>query len=90
MGEDQEIFPTILKSKIFSDKKMLMYSKLFINIIGILLLIVSFVKGSDQTIIQIMRKNKFILMFLINPSNCFIGTYPKPSQHLTLRYLWYY
>ena len=59
-----------------------MYSKQFIKIIGILLLTVRFVKSSDQTIIQIIRKNKSVLMFLINPSNCFTGTYLKPSQQL--------
>ena len=61
-----------------------MYSKPFIRIIGILLLIVRLVKSSNQTmtIIQIIRKNKPILMFLINPSNCFTGTYLKPSEHL--------
>ena len=65
-----------------------MYSKSFIKIIGILLLIVRFAKSSDQTIVQIIRKNKSILMFLTNPSNCFTGTYLKPSQHL--RWRWYY
>ena len=60
-----------------------MHSKLFSKIIGILLLIVRFVKNSGQTIIPIIRKNKPILMFLINPS--FTGTYLKPSQHLRLR-----
>ena len=61
-----------------------MYSKPFIRIIGILLLIVRLVKSSNQTmtILQIIRKNKPILMFLINPSNCFTGTYLKPSEHL--------
>ena len=61
-----------------------MYSKPFIRIIGILLLIVRLVKSSNQTmtIIQIIRKNKPVLMFLINPSNCFTGTYLKPSEHL--------
>ena len=49
--------------------------KLFIKIIGILLPIVRFVKSSDQNIIQIITKNKSILMFLINPSTCFTGTY---------------
>ena len=43
--------------------------------LNIFLLIVRFVKSSDQTIIQIIRKNKSILMFLINPSNCFTGMY---------------
>ena len=52
----------------------MVYIKPFIKTIGILLLIAKFVKNSDQTIIQIIRKNKLILMFLINPSNCFIGT----------------
>ena len=47
-----------------------------------LLLIVRFVKSSGQTI-QIIRKNKSNLMLLINPSNCFTGTFLKPSQHLT-------
>ena len=49
--------------------------KLFIKIIGILLPIVRFVKSSDQNIIQIITKNISILMFLINPSTCFTGTY---------------
>ena len=41
-----------------------MYSKPFIKIIGILLLIVRFVRNLDH-----IRKKKKILMFLINPSN---------------------
>ena len=57
---------------------------------GILLLVVRFVKMSDQTITQIIRKNKSVLMFLINPSNCFTETYLKPSQHLGRNSLWYY
>ena len=60
----------------------MVYSKPFIKISGILLLIVRFVESSDQTIIEIIRKIKSILMFLISPSNCFIGMYLKPSQHL--------
>ena len=46
--------------------------------IGNFLLIVSFLESSDQTIIQIIRKDKSILMFLINPINCFTGMYLKP------------
>ena len=42
----------------------MVYSKPFIKIVGILLLIVRFAKSSDQTI-QIIRKNKPISMFLI-------------------------
>ena len=42
-----------------------MYSKPFIKIIGILLLIVRFVRNSDH----IRKKKKKVLMFLINPSN---------------------
>ena len=57
---------------------------------GILLLAVRFVKKSDQTITYIIRKNKSVLMFLINPSNCFTETYLKPSQHLRRNSLWYY
>ena len=57
---------------------------------GILLLVVRFVKKSDQTITPIIRKNKSVLMFLINPSNCFTETYLKPSQHLRRNSLWYY
>ena len=60
----------------------MVYGKPFIKIIGILLLIVRFVKSSDQTIIQIIRKNRSVLMFLINPSNRLSGTYLKPLQHL--------
>ena len=41
-------------------------------------LIGRFVKRLEQTIIQ--RKNKSILMFLLNPIICFIVTYQKPSQ----------
>ena len=81
-------FLTILNSKILSDKKIVGHSKPFIKIIDILLLIVRFVKSSDQAIIQIIRKNKSILIFLINPSNCFTGTYLKPSQQLRWRSLW--
>ena len=58
--------------------------------IGILLLVVRFVKNSDQTIIHIIRKNKSVLMFLINPSNYFTETYLKSSQHLRRNSLWYY
>ena len=58
-------------------KEIVVYSKAFIKIIGILLLIVRFVLSSDQTIIQVITKSKLILM-LINPSNCFAGTYLKP------------
>ena len=79
MCEHQKIFSSILKSKI---KKIVAYSKPFIRIIYILLLIVKFAKSSDQTIIQVIRKKKSILMFLTNPSNCFTETYLKPSQHL--------
>ena len=77
---------TILKSKIFYDKKTVAYLS-FIKIIGFLLLTVRFFKSSDQTIIQIIWKNKSILMFLINPSDCFTGMYPKPSEHLRWRSL---
>ena len=48
-----------------------------IKINGILLLIVRFVKSAD---LQIIRKNKPILMFLVNPSNFFTGVYLKPTQ----------
>ena len=66
------------------------HSKPFTKIIDILLLIIRFVKSSDQTIIQIIRKNKSILMFLVDPSNFFTGKYLKPSQHLRWRSLWYH
>ena len=49
-----------------------------------------FSRSVGQNVIQIIRKNKSILMFLINPSNCFTGTHLKPSQHLRLRSVWYY
>ena len=52
-----------------------MHSKPFIKIIDILLLLVRLVKTSHQTMIQTIRKNKSVLVFLINPSNCFIETY---------------
>ena len=52
------------------------YSKPFIKIIGILLMMSRFCKSSDETIIQIS------FLFLINPSICFTGTYLKPSQYL--------
>ena len=76
MYEHQKTFSTILKSKIF------VYSKPFIKIISVLLLIFKFVKSSWQSIVQIIRKKKSILVFLINLSSCFIGTYLKPSQYL--------
>ena len=61
----------------------MVHSKPFIKLlIGILLLTVRFVRSLDQTIIQIIRKNKSTLMFSINPNNCFTKTYLKPSQHL--------
>ena len=75
----KKFFDDFINFKIFLDKKVLVCSKPFIKIIAILLLIIMFVKSSDQTIIQIIRKNKS--MVLINPSNCFTGTYLKPSQH---------
>ena len=42
-------------------KDIVVYSKAFIKIIGILLLIVRFVLSSDQTIIQVITKSKLIL-----------------------------
>ena len=63
-------------------KEIVVHSKPFIKIIGIFLLIVRFVRSSDQTILEIIRKNKSVLTFLINPSNCFTWTYLKLSQHL--------
>ena len=68
MCEHPKLFSTILNSK---TKKIAVHSKLIIKIIGTLLLIVRFVKISDEIIIQIIRKNKSNLMFLIDPSNCF-------------------
>ena len=59
-----------------------MYSKPFIKIIGVFSLIVKFAKSSDQTIIHIKRKNKSTLMFLTNPSNCFVWKYLKRWQQL--------
>ena len=55
-------FSTVLNSKIFQDKKILVYSKPFIEIVGISLVIVRFAKSSDQTIIQIIRKSKSVLL----------------------------
>ena len=53
----------------------MIHSKPFIKIIDILLLIVRFVKSSDQTIIihiiKKKKKKKSVLVFLIDPSNCF-------------------
>ena len=60
---------------IFQDKENLFHSKPFIKMIDILMLIVSLVESTDQTIIQIIRENKSVLMLLINPSNCFTVTY---------------
>ena len=54
--------------------------KPLIKIIGILLTIVSFVESSDQAIAQIIKKS--ILMFSVNPNNCFTRTYLKQSQPL--------
>ena len=59
-----------------------MHSKPFIKTIGILLLMVRFVTIGNKNIIQIVRKNKSISMFLINCDNCFTETYLKPSQNL--------
>ena len=64
------------------DKQMVVHSKPFTKIIGILLLTVRFAKSSDQAIIQIIRKSKSVLMLLINSSNYFTGTHLKPSQDL--------
>ena len=44
----------------------MVHSEPFIKIIGVLLLIVRFLKSSDETIIQILRKYKSLVMFLIN------------------------
>ena len=71
-------------------KKNVLHSKPFIKIIGILLLISRFVKSWDQTIIQIIRKNKSLLMFLINNNNFFVETYLKPSHHLRWSSAWHY
>ena len=60
----------------------MVHGKPFINIIGILVLMVRFAKSSGQTVIQIIRKNKSVLMFLVNPSNCLADMYLKPSQHV--------
>ena len=65
MCEHPIIFLTILNSRIFQDKKIVVHSKPFIKIIGILLLVVRFVKSSDQTIIQIIRKNESVLILLV-------------------------
>ena len=51
-----------------SPERAWVHSKSFIKVIGILLLIVWFIKSEDQTI-QIMRKNKSTLMFLIDCNN---------------------
>ena len=69
-------FSTVLNSKIFQDKKILVYSKPFIEIVGISLVIVRFAKSSDQTIIQIIRKSKSVLL-----------THPPPPPHKVSRYL---
>ena len=78
------IFSTILNSKILLDKKILMHSKPFtkINNCHFVTDRFRFANSSDQTIIQIIRKNKPILMFLIKPRNCFTGKYLKSFQHL--------
>ena len=60
----------------------MIHSKPFIKAIGILLLIVSIVEIGDQTIVQIIRKNKSTLMSLINSNNFFTDTHINPSQHL--------
>ena len=57
MCKHPKIFSTILNSRVFKDKNILVHNKQFIKIIGILLLIVRFLKSSDQTVIQIIRKN---------------------------------
>ena len=49
--------------------KNLVHSKPFMKIIGILLLIVRLGKSSHQTIIQIIRENKSILLILFNVSH---------------------
>ena len=50
---------------------IVVHSEPFIKIIGILLLIVRFVKTWDQTIIQIIKKNKSILMSLTRKTTSF-------------------
>ena len=53
----------------------MIHRKPFIKIIDTqvthILLIVRFVKSSDQTIIIHIMKKKSVLVFLIDPSNCF-------------------
>ena len=63
------------------NKKIVVQSKPFIKIIGILILILRFVKSSGQTIIQIKTiQNKIIqIRFLIN-LRLFTGTNIKPSK----------
>ena len=72
----QKLFPTIFKKK-----KLWCICKPFFKIIDILFLMVRFAKSSGQTIIQIIRK-KSVLMFSINPSNGFAGTYLKPPSKM--------
>ena len=48
------------------------------------MLIVSLVESTDQTIIQIIRENKSVLMLLINPSNCFTVTYVSKTIATTM------
>ena len=38
-------------------------------------------QDQGQIIIQIIRKSKSILIFLINSSNCFTGVYLEPLQY---------
>ena len=53
-------FSTILKPQVLKDKKIVVHSKQFFKIIGILLLIARFVKSSDQNTIQTIKKiNQF-------------------------------
>ena len=56
------------------DKKKVVHNKPFIEIVIVLLLIFSFAKRSE---LKINHFNAFITR-----SNCFTGTYLKPSQHL--------
>ena len=62
----------------------MIHSKPFIKAIGILLLIVSIVEIWDQTIVQIIRKNKSTLMSLINSNNFFTDTHINPTSKMKL------
>ena len=67
----QIFFPRFWIPRCSKIRKIAVHSKSSIKIVGILLLLVSFLKSWIQSIIQIIRKNKSVFIFLINCNSSF-------------------